>query len=66
MSWPFDEWLKIAVRRFGLSPSEFWQMPLREWLLLMETTRMAGCGRAEFDALMAQFPDETGGPDDPE
>lgn len=57
MSWPFETWLQIAVRRFGLTPEIFWATDLRDWLVLMETTRVAGCGRAQLSALMAAHPD---------
>lgn len=36
MSWPFDAWHAVAVSRFGLAPSEFWDMPLRDWLRLVQ------------------------------
>jgi hypothetical protein len=58
MSWPFESWLQTAVRRFGMSPANFWNTDLRDWLVLMETTRVAGCGQTELGALMAAYPDE--------
>ena len=65
MTWPFDQWLQIAVRRFGLSPNEFWEMPLREWLSLMQATHLHGFDRAVMADLMKDFPDrgDENGPD---
>ena len=36
MSWPFDAWHAVAVSRIRLAPSEFWDMPLRDWLRLVQ------------------------------
>ena len=58
MTWPFDVWEQIAVRRFGITPDAFWALPLREWFVLLGTTRSAGCGRDELKQLHLQFPDE--------
>ncbi len=64
MSWPFDVWLRVAVKRFGLTPSEFWAMPVREWLILLKDTARPRFDRARFDDLIKLYPDE-GGPDGP-
>jgi hypothetical protein len=58
MSWPFESWQQIAIRRFGIQPSEFWAMPLRDWLALMEGVRVRGFSRSDFDALSQIYPDE--------
>ena len=57
MKWPFDVWLRIAVKRFGLAPTEFWAMPLREWLVLMKATQPASLDRKRLDALIQTYPD---------
>ncbi|MEL6687425.1 MAG: phage tail assembly chaperone [Pseudomonadota bacterium] len=57
MSWPFQSWHKIAIQRFGLSPSEFWAMPLADWLALLEPTSPA-LDRQSLTNLMKDYPDE--------
>lgn len=61
----FDGWCRIAVTLFGLAPSAFWAMPVREWLNLLEGARAPGFDRAALDDLLTQFPD-LGGPHDPD
>ena len=39
--WPFEAWLKIAVMQLGLSPSEFWQISLIDWLAITRPHRRA-------------------------
>ncbi|PHS40233.1 MAG: hypothetical protein COA91_04450 [Robiginitomaculum sp.] len=56
--WPFDMWLKTAVRGFGLSPAEFWQMSVRDWLVLISGTGKPGIAHDKFDDLMNTYPDE--------
>ena len=58
MSWPFESWQQIAIRRFGIQPSEFWAMPLRDWLALMKAVRPHGFSRSDLDALTQIYPDE--------
>ncbi len=55
--WPFDLWLKTAVRGFGLSPIEFWAMSVRDWLSLLSNQTEQGLGRTEFSKLMGTYPD---------
>ena len=55
--WPFDHWHQIAIRRFNLSPSEFWAMPLRDWLGLMSGLKGAGFDRAALTELLKLYPD---------
>lgn len=64
MSWPFESWQQIAIRRFNLGPSEFWAMPLRDWLALLDGVKPRGCDRQSLDDLIALYPDR-GGTDDP-
>ncbi|WP_427449920.1 phage tail assembly chaperone [Litorimonas sp. WD9-15] len=65
MSWPFESWQQIAIRRFGLIPSEFWAMPVRDWLTLLDGAKPSGFDREALDALLTLFPDE-GGSNEPE
>ena len=56
--WPFDLWLKTAVRGFGLSPCAFWNMSVRDWLTLLASNEVQGLARAELCTLMNTYPDE--------
>ncbi len=58
MSWPFNLWLRVAVKRFGLAPSEFWDMPVGDWLALMKDVKSPRFDRARLDALLELYPDE--------
>lgn len=58
MSWPFADWQAVAVRRFQLSPTEFWAMPVREWLALLKGAKPSGFERSNLDNLMLTYPDE--------
>lgn len=57
MSWPFESWQQIAIRRFGLQPSEFWAMPLRDWLGLLDGVKPRGMDHQKLDDLLALYPD---------
>ena len=57
MSWPFRDWHTAAVRGLRLSPSEFWDMPLADWLALIAPTHTPLRGE-ELRALMENHPDE--------
>jgi|GEM_PF-975734 len=56
--WPFDDWLKLAVGRFGLSPAAFWQMSVRDWRTLIAQNSKPAMTRIDFDALLQNFPDQ--------
>jgi len=58
--WPFDLWLKAAVRGFGLSPTEFWAMSVRDWLALLASGSEQGLARTELSRLMDIYPDYLG------
>ena len=58
MNWPFEYWHQIAIRRFNLQPDTFWDMPLRDWLSLIEGVRSQGFDRQTLDDLIKIFPDE--------
>jgi len=58
MSWPFENWQQIAIRRFGIQPSEFWAMPLCDWLGLLESVKPRGMDRRKLDDLRALYPDQ--------
>ena len=57
-AWPFQQWLKIAVTRFSLSPQEFWSTSVADWLSLTAGENTPVMGRSGFDALSAKYPDE--------
>jgi hypothetical protein len=57
MSWPFLAWHRLAVRHFSLSPSEFWAMPLADWLALIAPDTSA-LDHAALDQLMKDYPDD--------
>ena len=62
MKWPFEQWLDIAVRLYGLTPSEFWQMSLYDWLCLMDHSlsrneKNSPMLRSDFSKLSELFPD---------
>jgi len=57
-AWPFQAWQKIAIRRFGLAPTEFWAMPVRDWLELLNGLNTAGLDRSAFEKLLEIYPDE--------
>ncbi len=56
--WPFDLWLKTAVRSFGLSPTAFWNMSVRDWLALLAGNGAHGLARSDLARLMNTYPDE--------
>lgn len=58
MNWPFEHWHQIAIRRFNLQADTFWDMPLRDWLSLIEGVRSQGFDRQTLDDLIKIFPDE--------
>ena len=55
--WPFESWHQIALRRFNLQPSEFWNMPLRDWLGLLDGVKPQGFDRKSLEALIQTYPD---------
>lgn len=57
MSWPFAAWHRLAVRQLGLQPSEFWALPLADWLSLIAPDRAPMSG-ARLLALMEDHPDD--------
>jgi hypothetical protein len=57
MSWPFATWHRTAVRQLQLSPTEFWAMPLSDWLALIAPDQPA-LDRTTLDDLMKDYPDE--------
>ena len=61
MPTPWPAMLRLAALRLGVAPHEFWRLSLREWRALTEPeTGDAGpLGRAAFDALLADNPDDT-------
>ena len=58
--WPFQAWQQIAIRRFNLAPSEFWAMPMGDWLGLLNGLKQAGFARKTLEQLLEIYPDEEG------
>ena len=57
-NWPFQAWQQIAIRRFNLSPSEFWAMPVGDWLALMGGLKSSGVDQNALSELLKIYPDE--------
>lgn len=57
MSWPFQAWHRLAVRHLHLDPSEFWAVPLRDWLVLISPDTPA-LDRTALTQLMKDYPDD--------
>jgi len=56
-SFPFDNWLRLAVTVMHISPSDFWAMSVREWLTLC-TISNPPLGRDDLSKLSEKFPDK--------
>lgn len=56
-AWPFDLWMKYAVRALGLSPEQFWSVTIADWLCLMPKSA-SGMTRGALTNLMGLYPDE--------
>ncbi len=48
--------LKFGVRELGISPGEFWQMTLKEFLAIADVGD-EGVSVKEIEGLMRKFPD---------
>ncbi len=53
--WPSLMRLALAM---GIAPEGFWRLSWREWQMLTAMPAQASLSRADFDVLMARFPDE--------
>lgn len=58
-NWPFEVWLRLAVRGFRLTPQQFWDMSLRDWLALTRSETVPTMSADELSELQIRFPDET-------
>ena len=56
--WPFQAWQHIAIRRFNLPPSEFWAMPVGDWLALIGGLKPSGVDQKTLGELLKIYPDE--------
>jgi len=63
-NWPFEAWLRLAVGGFRLSPQQFWDMSLRDWLALTRAETTQAMSADELRALHIKFPDEVTKNDD--
>jgi len=50
---------RLAVTGLGLRPADAWALSVRELLLLAAGPAAPHCGRAQFDALRARYPDRS-------
>lgn len=50
--------LMQAALRLGVSPSEFWQLSLREWQLISGAKKASMFRRADLSRLICAFPDQ--------
>lgn len=57
-SWPFQDWLRLAVTRFGLTPNQFWDTSVRDWLVIIEPEKSTGLSLSDLQTLMDRFPDK--------
>lgn len=48
--------LRLALS-MGIAPEAFWRLSWREWQMLTAVPFHAPLNRADFNALMARFPD---------
>lgn len=57
--WPFDLWLNYAVQGLKLSPSEFWSLPICDWLTLTAQSKPQGMSRDKLNEMTQNFPDRS-------
>ena len=53
--WPFQAWLKIEVFQLGLSPENFWEMTLKDWLALTETPASNALNKSDLIKLEREY-----------
>lgn len=58
--------MRAGIFGLGLKPAEFWALTPAELMLMLGKVGVPTIGRAEFEALMADWPDGDGGADDGE
>lgn len=56
---PFDDWLRFAVLRLAIPPSDFWHLSLKEWLVLTQSASSPPLRRDELRTLLKSHPDKT-------
>ncbi|WP_233347684.1 phage tail assembly chaperone [Hyphobacterium indicum] len=56
---PFDDWLRFAVLRLAIPPSDFWHLSLTEWRVLTQSASAPPLRRDELCALLKSHPDKT-------
>lgn len=57
MTWPLENWLKIATMQLGLSPAEFWVLSLKDWRALTQSNSTDILPRDVFETLRETYPD---------
>ncbi len=56
--WPLEAWFRLAVLHLHISPHDFWDMSVRDWLWLCRRSQKTQFSQQDFDDLFSQFPDE--------
>jgi len=56
---PFDDWLRFAVWRLAIPPSDFWHLSLKEWRVLTQSVSVPPLRRDELSTLLNSHPDKT-------
>ncbi|WP_409433487.1 phage tail assembly chaperone [Litorimonas sp. RW-G-Af-16] len=56
--WPFEAWLRFAVRQMNMPPNVFWGTSVHDWFTILNTSMSPNLNRAELDILCQKFPDE--------
>lgn len=57
-NWPFQIWLRLAVLQMDLTPDNFWNMDVIDWLTLCKKDESKALSLTDFRALQDQFPDK--------
>lgn len=55
--WEFLAWFRLAVLHMKLSPTEFWSMPMVEWISLIRPITTNTMSRKVFENLKGKYPD---------
>ncbi len=56
-AFPFDDWMRLSVTVFKLSPRDFWAMSVQDWLTLT-APQTPEISAVDLRSLMKKFPDE--------
>lgn len=56
--WPLRDWLRLSVKVLGLSPEQFWDMTISDFLTLIAHTPPNSASHSDLNALLEHYPDE--------